>query len=87
MECYVKFCDWDESQEALFFTIVSGNSVTGQIQLISLEGEVVRRKLLKLRKGVNQITINGLSGLLPGSYGWRFSYTKTKNVSGVVIKR
>jgi len=87
VDCYVSYCDWDETQEALRFIIQAEDAVNALIEVISLDGESVRRKLFKLRKGKNRVTVSGLSSLLPGSYGWRFSFTQTGGESGVVVKR
>lgn len=87
MDCYVSYCNWDENQEALRFIIQAGGTVNALIEIVSLDGEAVRRKLFKLKEGKNRVTISGLNSLLPGSYGWRFSYTRSGGESGMVVKR
>lgn len=87
VDCYVNYCNWDENQEALRFIIQSEGVVNALIEIISLDGETVRRKLFKLRKGKNRLTVSGLGGLLPGSYGWRLGWGEAGADSGVVMKR
>lgn len=87
VDCYVSYCNWDENQEVLRFIIQAEGVVNALIEIVSLDGEAVRRKPFELRKGKNRVTVSGLGGLLPGSYGWRFSYTRTGGESGVVVKR